>query len=111
MEPIKSIEQMTRLNRRPSSNKDTRLNPMQPLNEISSSSFEDVLKCEMDKNREKENETNDNDEYVDNYKIICNDCQIAMITGSCMQCGLYQYGDRYDFLIKRRRRNNAISTK
>lgn len=44
---------------------------------------------------------NEEDEFIDGYDSICNECQIKSIVGDCLKCGLYQYGDNYEIMLRR----------
>ena len=69
---------------------DTKMDQMQPLNEIRTP----VIQSDM-----VDEESGD---YQDGYTDICNICQIYKITDSCKRCGLYQYGKMFDIMIRRR---------
>lgn len=103
MDSIKSINNIPSLRRDRNSEGTTQMTPMQPLNEIGSTSFSEELNKELEKlNNDNKPEVNDTSDYEPGYEKVCGDCQIAMITGTCTKCGLYQYGDRFEFLVRRK---------
>lgn len=88
----------------------TKLHPSQPLNVIAEDGLDDPSSDNLiiGNNEEMKGEWS-------SCKDICDVCQIKRITGTCNQCGIYQYGImKYDnqisFDIKVRRREYGIST-
>lgn len=77
------------------------MNQMQPLNMIGG-----VNK----KPEEPETYIFNNEEFNPGYTEICMECQIFKITDSCKRCGLYQYGNLFD-IMTRRKDNHGVSTK
>lgn len=113
MEPIKNIDRLGMARRHTATNNgSTKLSPSQPLNEIGGDrgTFYDVLKGEFDKVKNELGGSNEDtspnqdteDEYEKGYSAICEICQIQSITGSCQKCGLYQYGQQFDIMTRRR---------
>lgn len=133
-----SVDKLNSLRRQNSDNGGTKLNSMQPLNEIGGDTSEETFDEVLDKEKEKEQkkvksiqEASDNiikgyhsimtsplmkiinsfnsvdndteeDEFIDGFESICDECQIKSIVGDCLKCGLYQYGDNYEIMLRRR---------
>lgn len=79
----------------------TVMNQMQPL---------DVIGGNNKKPEEPESYIFSEEDFNPGYTEICMDCQIFKITDSCKQCGLYQYGNLFD-IMTRRKDNHGVSTK
>lgn len=113
---MKSISSMDRLSvarkHTALNNGGTALSPNQPLNKIGDEpgTFYDVLKGEFNKvkndlggsNEDTSQNQDTEDEYEKGYSALCEICQIQSITGSCQKCGLYQYGQQFDIMTRRR---------
>ena len=133
-----SVDKLNSLRRQNSDNGGTKLNSMQPLNEIGGDTSEETFDEVLDKEKEKEQkkvisiqEASDNiikgyhsimtsplmkiinsfnsvdndteeEEFIDGFESICDECQIKSIVGDCLKCGLYQYGDNYEIMLRRR---------
>lgn len=66
---------------------ETTMIAMQPLNEIRNIRGEEFSADESP---------------VMDYDAICEICQIKQITGTCKRCGLHQYHDHFEIMVRRK---------